>query len=261
MILKDITPSILTHNEEANIERVISRLKWASRIIVVDSFSTDSTLDILRKHQNVEIYKKKFNSFHEQCEFGIEKVKTEWAFPIEADYIISDEFIKEISSMPAIPDENGFWVRRIFCIDGVPLRCSILPSQIVLFRKDKAVYYQDGHGHRPKIDGMTGMLKNPIYHDDRKPFKRWLANQEIYSSQEAKKITQTAFKDLRISDKLRRTIIFMPFIMPIYILLLRGGIFEGKRAFYYAYLRTYYEIMLSSKIKNLTFNRPDAARR
>ena len=56
MNLNNITPLILTYNEELNIGRTLSKLGWAKRIVVIDSFSTDRTIDILKAHQRVDIF-------------------------------------------------------------------------------------------------------------------------------------------------------------------------------------------------------------
>ncbi|MEM6573494.1 MAG: glycosyltransferase, partial [Pseudomonadota bacterium] len=50
MKLSDVTPLLLTFNEEANLDRTLGALAWASRIVLVDSGSTDGTLDIAQRH-------------------------------------------------------------------------------------------------------------------------------------------------------------------------------------------------------------------
>ncbi|MGH8650120.1 MAG: glycosyltransferase [Burkholderiales bacterium] len=61
-MLENITPLILTYNEAPNIERTLRQLTWAKRIVVVDSFSTDETLDILKEFQQVQVYQRKFDT-------------------------------------------------------------------------------------------------------------------------------------------------------------------------------------------------------
>ncbi|TRZ53087.1 MAG: glycosyltransferase family 2 protein [Dehalococcoidia bacterium] len=249
----NITPIILTLNEELNIERTLSQLNWAQRIIIIDSYSTDKTISILKKYVQVELFQRKFDSFDKQSNFALQQVKTEWVLSLDADYVVSDGLIEEIRLISDRAEDNGFWVPLRFCVDGVPLKCSVLPPRIVLFRKSKAVYYQDGHAHRLNIDGKTGHLRNFIYHDDRKPFKIWFKSQEKYSAQEADKLDNADYNKLKWVDKLRKLAILVPLLMPVYILLFKRGVFEGKRAVYYAYLRAYYEAMLSLKLLKLYF--------
>src|SRR5207244_287039 len=59
----EITALILTYNEAPNIARTLNRLRWASDIIIVDSFSTDETLAIANRFRSVEIIQRRFDSF------------------------------------------------------------------------------------------------------------------------------------------------------------------------------------------------------
>ena len=67
MDLSTITPLILTYNEAPNIDRTLASLTWASRIVVIDSQSTDATLAILSRYPQVEVLDRKstrLNSSH-----------------------------------------------------------------------------------------------------------------------------------------------------------------------------------------------------
>jgi glycosyltransferase involved in cell wall biosynthesis len=82
MILEKITPLILTYNEENNISRTLEKLKWASKIIVIDSYSTDKTLEILSQYPQVEVFPRKFDTHATQWNYGLEKVVTEWVLSL-----------------------------------------------------------------------------------------------------------------------------------------------------------------------------------
>ena len=64
-----VTPLLITFNEIHNIERTLAKLDWAARIVVIDSGSTDGTLDILAKEPRVDVVRRPFDSFAEQCNF------------------------------------------------------------------------------------------------------------------------------------------------------------------------------------------------
>ena len=93
-MLANITAIILTNNEEKHMERCIISLKdIVKRIVVIDSFSTDTTLEILKNH-NIEFYQKEWVNYSSQLNWGIEKanVKTDWILRIDPDEIPSKNF-------------------------------------------------------------------------------------------------------------------------------------------------------------------------
>ena len=94
----DITAIILTNNEEKHLDRCINSLKnIIKRIVIIDSFSTDATLEILKNH-NVEFFQKEWLNYSSQLNWGIEKanVKTKWILRIDPDELPSENFKKNI---------------------------------------------------------------------------------------------------------------------------------------------------------------------
>lgn len=77
---------IITYNEAANIRRTLDKLGWARRIVVIDSGSTDETLEIARSYSRVEVIYRKFDNFASQCNYGISQVTTPWVLSLDADY-------------------------------------------------------------------------------------------------------------------------------------------------------------------------------
>src|SRR5437870_54166 len=73
VMLDQITPVLLTYNEELNISRTLSRIGWAKDIVVVDSGSTDGTLEMLAKFSNVRIFKRSFDTHASQWRYAIEQ--------------------------------------------------------------------------------------------------------------------------------------------------------------------------------------------
>ena len=71
MNLDDITPLILTHNEEANIDRALRSVSWAKRVVVVDSGSADATAEIVAEHDNAEFISRAFDHHAAQWNFGL----------------------------------------------------------------------------------------------------------------------------------------------------------------------------------------------
>ncbi|MDB9476848.1 glycosyltransferase family 2 protein [Dolichospermum circinale] len=247
-MLEQITPLILTYNEENNINRTLKKLKWASKIIVIDSYSTDTTLEILSQYPQVEVFTRKFDSFASQCNYGLLKITSEWVLSLDADYILTDDLIREITSLPIESDINSYSVRFKYCVFGKPLRGTLLPPRKVLYKREKAIYQDDGHAHRVVVQGKSSQLSAYIHHDDRKPLSRWLWAQDRYMVIESKKLLETPEHELSIGDRLRKKKILAPLIILIYCLIIKGGILDGWHGWYYTFQRVLAELLLGIHI-------------
>lgn len=247
-MLEQVTPLILTFNEAPNIDRTLQRLSWASRIIVIDSYSSDETLEILQSYSQVHIFQRKFDTHTNQWNYGLQQVRSEWVLSLDADYILTDNLIAEIDALPKDALVDGYLVRFKYCVFGKSLSGTLLPPREVLFRREKAVYVDDGHTQLLRVKGKSCMLASFIYHDDRKSLSRWLWAQDRYLILEAKKLLETPTHELSFSDRIRRQKIIAPFFILIYCLFINKGILDGWAGWYYAFQRTLAEIILSIRL-------------
>ncbi len=252
-MLDEITPLILTYNEAPNIGRTLAQLRWARDIVVVDSFSDDETLAIVAGFPQTRVVQRKFDSFADQCNFGLTEagIETEWVLSLDADYVLTPELVAEIAELKPGADVAGLRARFTYCVFGRRLRSGIYPPVTVLFRKSKACFKQDGHAHRVQVDGRIENLRAPILHDDRKSLSRWLDAQSRYTKLEAEKLLSAdkllsePAESLRWTDRVRRWRVVAPAAMLFYCLIVRGGLFDGWAGFYYAFQRALAELMLS----------------
>jgi hypothetical protein len=242
-----ITVLLLTFNEEANIARTLSALQWAPRILAIDSGSTDRTLELLADEPTVTIRHRPFDSFADQCNFGLDLIMTEWVLSLDADYVVTPALAEEISGcfQPSKPQLfAGFAIPFRYCIAGKPLRGTLLPPRICLYRTAGARYRNDGHGHRVDVPGKVGRLSHPILHDDRKPLERWLASQQRYLAIETRKLQATPWAQLSTADRLRLKTPLAPLAAMVLCLFVNGGILDGWQGWTYAFQRCYAEILL-----------------
>jgi glycosyltransferase involved in cell wall biosynthesis len=244
-MLDKVTPLILTYNEATNINHALQHLTWAKAIVVIDSYSTDKTLEILRGYPQVQLLQRKFDNHTAQWNYGLEQVKSEWVLSLDADYIVTDELINEIKDLTLDSSIDGYFVTFKYCVFGQPLRGTLLPPRQVLFRKYQAVYTDDGHTQLLKVKGQSSKLYAYIYHDDRKPLSRWLWAQDRYMVIEAKKLLATPNSELSLGDRIRKQKILAPIVILIYCLILKGGILDGWRGCYYAFQRVLAEVLLA----------------
>ena len=247
-MLEKITPLILTYNEAPNIERTLQHLTWAKAIVVIDSYSTDDTLDVIKSYPQAQVFKRKFDTHATQWNYGLEQIKSEWVLSLDADYIVTDELIAEIKVLQTDIEINGYFAKFKYCVFGKPLRGTILPPRQVLFRKEKAIYIDDGHTQLLQVHGKSATLSSYIHHDDRKPLSRWLWAQDRYMIIEVKKLTQTPDDEISLGDRIREQKVLAPFIIFFYCLILKRGILDGWHGWYYAFQRMLAETLLSVRL-------------
>ena len=128
------------------------------------------------------------------------------------------------------------------------LRGTLYPPRTVLYRKDKARYRNEGHGHRVAIDGEVMPLAGVIYHDDRKPLARWFDSQQRYARIEARHLIETPRVKLKPSDRIRRLGWFAPIGVLFYTLFVKGCILDGWPGWYYALQRLCAETLIALEI-------------
>ena len=245
----EVTPLLLTLNEKENIARSIAALSWAKEVLIVDSESTDGTIELARSaHPNVRVVQRPFDSFAEQCNFGLAQIGTEWALSLDADYVLTPELVAEIEHLDPPPDVAGYSAEFRYCIFGQALRSTVYPARTVLYRRRLATYQNEGHGHRVIVDGKTERLLGKIEHDDRKSFSFWLQSQDRYATIEARHLLSTPVSQLSFQDQLRRKIFFAPPAMFLYLLFGRALILDGWRGWFYVCQRTITELLVSIRL-------------
>jgi len=249
----DITPVVLTFNEQDNIARCLASLHWAERVVVLDSGSTDETEWICRSNPRVEWHTRPFDSFAGQWNHARTLVNTPWMMAMDADYILPDHFTEKLSLLD--DDDIVAWsVPFIYCINGQPLRASILPPRLTLFRPQSVHVLEDGQTQTFVPQGGTGVVSCPIRHDDRKPFARWWLNQKRYARQEAEKLNRLPWALLSPQDRLRWSTPFAPMAVAFYCLFVKGLGLDVPHGWIYTSQRVLAEVLLvRERIRTILF--------
>ncbi len=257
-MLDQITPLIIAYNEAPNIRRTLDKLAWARRIVVIDSGSTDETLQIAQSYPQVEVVRHPFTDFAGQCNFGLTQVASPWVLSLDADYELSDELVGELQSLAPPEKAAGYRARFVYRIFGRPLRGTLYPPRTVLYRRERAAYRNQGHGHRVAIDGDVLDLDGVIYHDDRKPLARWFASQQQYARAEAEYLLGRRDDAPTRTDRLRLMGWPAPIGVFFYTLLGKGCLFDGWPGWYYVLQRVIAEALIALEIADRRLRRKDA---
>lgn len=262
-MLDKITPILLSYNEAPNIARSLEKLRWAREVVLVDSLSTDRTLEIARRFPNVRVFERRFTGLADQWNFAISEtgIGTEWIFTLAPDCLVTDELVQELATQVPSPDVVAYKVNFTYCIYGRPLRGSVYPADYKVFRLAGLSFVQDGHTERAVCHGRKLDLRGHVLHDDHKPLSRWLWSQDRYEAEEARKLIGAVPAELDITDRIRRHKFFAPFLVLLYCLFAKRLILEGKAGMYYAFQRMTAELILSLNLLDaeLTRSLPAAA--
>ncbi len=242
-----ITPVVLTFNEEPNIRRTLDSLRWANRVIVVDSGSRDGTSEIVHEYENASWYAHEFADHLSQWTYAIGEtgIESEYVLALDADMQVTPALLKEIEQKFCVGQFDGGLISFAYGYFGRQLTGSLCPPQVRLFRRTRVRIDQPNHTQRFGVDGNVYKFSSALIHDDQKPLESWVGAQLSYSRLNAKALANGRAPRLR--DRLRRLGI-MPPIMGLLAYLLAGGPLKGAAAARYAYERSIAEALLAIRM-------------
>ncbi|ARV05205.1 glycosyl transferase family 2 [Polaribacter sp. SA4-10] len=190
-----ITAIIPTLNEEIHIKEAIESVKFADEIIVIDSYSTDKTLEIASNY-NVKIIKRKFDDFSSQKNFAIDQAKHSWIYILDADERVTTEVEKEILEAVKDPKEFvGFFVRRTFYFCGKRVDYSGFQRDKVirLFLREHCKYTGLVH-ERILTKGKLGFFKHKIDHFSYRNYDHYISKMNHYATIRASELHEKGNK-------------------------------------------------------------------
>ncbi|HWP36369.1 MAG TPA: glycosyltransferase family 2 protein [Gemmatimonadales bacterium] len=251
---------ILTYNEELNLPQALdSVVGWAREVFVVDSLSTDRTVEIARRY-GCQVAQHPFEDYAKQRNFALSAlpIKAEWIFFLDADEWMPQDLKDEIGvRLASHPVEHGFLVNRRFIWMGRWIRRGYYPTWILrLARRDSVRCEERGVNEHLIVDGPVGRLEHDFVHEDRKGLAEWIAKHVGYAQREAEELlkrrrgqgqreiparlfgTQAQRKRwLRYHLYERLPPLLRPFAFWGYRYLLRGGFLDGREGFLYHFLQ------------------------
>ncbi len=239
-LLSEVTPVILTRDEEANIGRTLAQLTWAREVIVLDSESTDRTRAIAESFANVRFAVRPFDDLASQWNAAVALATTNWILTLDADYFVPNALVHEIDALQ--PDADAYEAEFVYAIDGRPLRASLYTPRAVLLRRGAFEIFMDGHTQRVRVQGKVGRLRERIVHDDRKDLRRFIDRQRRYMRDEAAKLRAARWRDLPASGKVRKLRVVAPFAVALHALLVK------RTGWRYALERVIAELILSREL-------------
>ncbi len=190
--MKKISAVVLTKNEERNIDRCFSSIRWVDEIVVVDTGSTDRTLTLVRKYteriERGDISK----GFAYNRNLGNERARNRWILKVDPDEVISGALREEIEEV--LSRENGadgYYAATRSYFGGKWIRgCGWYPMyQVRLFDKTRARWDRLVH-ERLVLDGKTETLRNDIVHYSYDDIEHYFRKFNLYTSLDARRLRE-----------------------------------------------------------------------
>ncbi len=194
--MEKISVTIITKNEVKNIGRCLESLKWADEIVVVDSDSTDRTVEICRQYTD-QVFRESWHGYGKQKNICAAKAKNKWILNIDSDEVVGPEVAEEIRKtlnegpqhpVYDLPRKNYFGQRWVRFGGWYPDRI------LRLYDKEKVAFSEPQVHERLTPDDNAGSLKNALIHYSYSDHEDYLNRQNRYASLYAQEKVSKGFR-------------------------------------------------------------------
>lgn len=279
--MADLTVLILAQNEEKNIVRSIRSVKKiAKRILVVDSGSTDRTIELAKQNGAEVVQHSPFVSYATQFNWGLDhtNIDTNWILRLDADEQVTPELAREIENAleeHSQDDVNGFEVRCRIIFMGRWIRHGGTYPLIIprLFRRGFGRVEMRKMDEHTLIQGKVMRFQNDLIHYDFKGLHEWIDKHNKYSVRECqdyfeRKETHEEQMKGNLTGNQRQRKRFLKngvyYNLPlflrahlyfIYRYYIRLGFLDGKEGKIFCFLQAYwYRFLVDAKIYEIEKN-------
>lgn len=255
----EVTVVIPVRNEEINIQKCLDSLINFEEIIVIDSSSTDKTVEIAEDFGATVIqfnwngaYPKKRNWF-----LLNHNINTKWVLFLDADECMTADFEKELVQKLSIDvDVNGYWINYTNNFLGSELKYGLAQRKLALIKHGAGLYERieesrwsaldmEIHEH-PIVEGKVGEIGSKIIHNDMQGLSKFLTRHIDYASWEAKRLVlldSTSSSALTGRQKMKYKFLlkwWFPYAYFTYTYLVKYGFLDGRSGFHYAVYKAWY---------------------
>jgi glycosyltransferase involved in cell wall biosynthesis len=261
-------------NEAANLRRCLCSVQWADEIFVVDSQSTDGSIEIAEKH-GAKVVQFQFNGiWPKKKNWALENLPfhNEWVFILDADEVLPPEAAEEFARAIADAGEiAGYWINRRLMFLGRRLRHAYYPNwNLRLFRHQSGRFEQitaaptesgDNEVHEHvMVGGPTARLRCEMEHYAFPSVEVFLEKHNRYSNWEARvavagelraSVGHEQVEQKRALKKFARQLPFRPLLRFLYIYVWQKGFLDGREGYYFARLHAFYEFLSIAKTYQL----------
>lgn len=243
---RGISISIITLNEEVNIQECLETVDWAEEIVVVDGGSSDRTIEIARKFADTVIINQ-WPGYAAQKQLALDHCHHEWVLSLDADERVTPNLRDELISIISRDTQcDGFYIRRRSYFMNKWIRhCGWYPGyQLRFFRKSKSQVSQNRVHEGYLVDGLAGKLNYDLIH-----FSHPTLNDSI--------IKLNRYTSLEALDRIKRKkvfwyhFVFHPVSAFWYKYVRQKGFLDGMEGFLLCWIAAFYKMVMYMKIWRL----------
>jgi glycosyltransferase involved in cell wall biosynthesis len=245
-LLVTLSVVLITQNEEANLPRTLESVLSLVRdghgeIIVVDSGSTDRTMEIAKSY-GAEVFTEPWKGFATQKNSAIEKATCDWILQLDADEALEPELAQEIESkLKSDTTANGFWIpRKNFFLGRWIKHGGFYPDpKLRLIRRGDGRFEEYGAHPTIKVNGPTVQLQHALIHNAYPTLRGYIDHMNSYSSMGAAVAVEKRHRRFSLSD-----IVARPLLTFFYNYFIRLGFLDGREGLL---LHLYHAVYVSWK--------------
>ncbi len=243
-----ISVTFITLNSEKTLKPVLEAISWADEIVLVDSGSTDKTLEIAQKFK-AKIVHRAFDGYGSQKNFATEQASHDWILSLDDDEILTPELQKEIQNLDLKNTEyQGFKIPRSLIFLGKLLRFSGEYRRLTLrlFNRKYGNWNAEYVHESVEVKGKIGTLKNQILHDSYRDLTDYFNKFNKYTSLGARTLAERG----KTASSLKIISRFPTTFFKIY--LLKGSCLDGYAGFMWALLTAINPVVKYAKLKEMS---------
>jgi len=234
-----ISACIICFNEKDNIRACLESLKWVDEIVVVDSYSTDGTVEICREYTG-KVFQNKWPGFVNQKNYALSLAANDWVISLDADEAVSPELKAEIETLwqtDAPKEYSGFYIPRKTIYLGKWIKHGgwYPDRKLRLFKKSAGKWGGiDPHDRVELSEGQTKKLESPIIHTNYRNISDQLRTVDSFSTTAAQALLERGKRFSLLA------LIFGPPVKFIETYLFKLGFLDGLPGFIIAANSAFY---------------------
>jgi glycosyltransferase involved in cell wall biosynthesis len=238
-----VSVAIVTKNEARNIKDALESVKDFDDIVVVDSISSDNTIEICREYTD-RVYEQEWQGYAAQKQTAIDHAKNKWVLILDADERVTPELKQEIMEKINENSLSGFYIPRKNFFLGKWIRNSgWWPDYTLrLFRKEVSKMEPRAVHEKINVKGAVGHISAPFEHYTYRTLSDYIDKMDNYASLSAAELDNRGFISSFIS------MLFSPMVVFIKMYLVRQGFRDGLHGFVLAVLYSFYTFLKYAKV-------------